>query len=198
MSKHKKIKLRKGGRPRKAGPREPNGRLSRKVSHAHARDLANAKDAQSVVVMARMRIHGLSEADASRNEAGRPNAGTLHGVMCLRGEITRDQWDAAEWYIGKRVAWLRAIEAAEQHTGTTGGGEVDEGRYADWCAKARETWAIVQSCIQQAMVDQRAPLAAALDVILNRETHVPELVGDLRLALNAIHRRFLQAAQKAA
>ena len=135
----------------------------------------------------------------SRNEAGRPNAGTLHGIMCLRGEITRDQWDAAEWYIGKRVAWLRAIEASEHQTGgASTGAALDEDRHADWCLKARQSWVSVQACIQQAMVDQRAPLAAALDVILNREKYVAELVGDLRLGLNAIHRRFLQSAPKAA
>jgi hypothetical protein len=145
-----------------------------------------------------MRHTGLPEEVVSMNEAGRPNAGTLHGIMCLRGEITRDQWDAAEWYIGKRTAWLRAIEASERQTGSAIAGEFDEEEYATWCAKARETWAAIQACIQLSMAEQRAPLAAALDVLLLREHYVIDLVGDLRLVLNAIHRRFLQAARKAA
>jgi hypothetical protein len=172
--------------------------LSRKRIDVREREEMTTKEAQSVVIAARVRHTGLSEAAASLNEAGRPNAGTLHGIMCLRGEITRDQWDAAEWYIGKRTAWLRAIEASEQRTGSTTGGDVDEDRYAEWCAKARETWAAVQACIQQSMAEQRAPLAAALDVLLLRQQYVIDLVGDLRLVLNALHRWFLRAAAKAA
>jgi len=178
--------------------RERNGRSSRRKVHVQQREAMSAKEAQSVAVEARMRIFGLSEEQASRNVAGRPNAGTLHGRMCLAGEISRAQWDAAEWWIGKRTAWLRAIETPEQRTGETGGGTLDEGRHAEWCAKARSTWTAVLDCVQQASTETRSPLASALDVILWRGEHLPHLVGDLRIALNAIHRRFLSGGREAA
>lgn len=180
------------------GAREPNGRLSRKHVHVQEREEMTAKEAQSVVVQARMRLFGLSEEAAARNVAGRPNAGTLHGIMCLRGDISRAQWDAAEWWIGKRAAYLRSIQARDQRTGGDPSGSFDEQAHEQWCAAIASTWDAALDCIQQASTEARSPLAAALDVFLFRDEYVAHMVGDLRLALNAIHRRFLSAERKAA
>jgi len=178
------------------GIREPNGRLSRRIVHINARDAMTAKEAQSVVVAARMRHFGLSEDAAALNVAGRPNAGSLHGRMALAGDkaggITREQWDAAEWWIGKRAAWLRAIESPNQETGRTeGGGQFDPDRHAEFCRMAIASWHAVCDCIQTASTETRSPLASALDVFLVRGHHLNHMVGDLRIALNAVHRRFL-------
>lgn len=171
--------------------REPNGRASRRIADVASRELRNAKDAMSVAVAARIRHTGLSEEAVSINAAGRPNAGTVHGVMALRGELTREQWEAAEWYIGKRTAWLRSIQAATVPVGEVPPGPRDEAAYAAWCRSIAETWAAVQDCLRDCAVEARSPVQAALDVILLRDQHMPHMVGDLRLALNAIHRRFL-------
>ena len=183
----------KKGQKRMQGHREPNGRLSRRRVHVREREEMTQREAQSVAIAARMRHTGLPEEVVSLNHAGRPNAGTVHGIMCLRGDISRAQWDAAEWWIGKRIAVLRAIEPPAQRTGEAGGGTFDEDRYAEWCRSARETWAAVLDCIQEASTETRSPLMAALDVILWRGEYAGHLVGDLRIALNAIHRRFLSA-----
>lgn len=179
--------------------REPNGRISRRRVHVKEREAMTQREAQSVAIEARMRHTGLTEAVVSLNHAGRPNAGTIHGIMCLRGDLSREQWDAAEWYIGKRQAWLRAIASPGQAVGAlSGGGEFDEARHADWCAHARATWESVMACIQQASTEHRSPIAAALDVFLVRDHHVEHMVGDLRVGLNAIHRRFLAGQRRAA
>lgn len=180
------------------GKREPNGRLSRRVVHVREREDMTTREAQSVVIAARMRHTGLSEEAVSINHAGRPNAGTVHGIMYLRGELSRLQFEAAEWYIGKRAAWLRAVDAPGQHTGPSSRGEFDPDRHAEFCAQAIKAWQTVLDCIQDASTETRAPLASALDVILVRQQHMDHMVGDLRIALNAIHRRFLQGLRKAA
>lgn len=188
---------RKARRKMLAGHREPNGRLSRRVVYAREREDMNERDAQSVVIAARMRHTGLPEAAVSLNHAGRPNAGTVHGIMCLRGDLTREQFDAAEWFIGKRAAYLRAIESPNQETGRTeGGGEFDPDRHAEFCRMARESWSAVCDCIQTASTENRAPLMSALDVFLVRGHHLQHMVGDLRIALNAVHRRFLAGQRR--
>ena len=184
-------------RKRKAKPmqtatrREPNGRLSRRAADVRDRDYRNAQEAMSVAVAARARHTGLPEDVVSRNVAGQPNAGTVHGVMTLRHEMTREQWEAAEWYIGTRSAWLRSIQARDTSPGQYPSGEPDEAAYARWCRSIAETWDAVQDCLRDCAVEARSPVQAALDVMLLRNQHMPHMVGDLRLALNAIHRRFL-------
>lgn len=183
---------------RKPGHREPNGRLSRRIVHLQAREEMTQREAQSVAIAARMRHTGLPEEVVSLNVAGRPNAGSVHGVMCLRGEISREQWDAAEWWIGKRAAWLRAIDAPHWDIGTPPAGDSDPDRHAQFCKHAIEQWAAITDCIQTASTDTRSPLAAALDVFLVRGHHLNHMAGDLRLALNAISRRFLAQQRRAA
>jgi len=179
-------------------PREPNGRLSRRRVHIMDRQEMTQREAQSVAIEARMRHTGLPEAVVSLNHAGRPNAGTVHGIMCLRGDLSREQWDAAEWYIGKRAAWLRAIEAPNQETGAVSGGEFDPDRHAEFCRIAMASWAAICDAVQHASAEARSPLASALDLFLVRQHHIEHMAGDLRLVLNAIHRRFLASRRKAA
>lgn len=176
--------------------REPNGRLSRRAADVRDRDHRNAQEAMSVAVAARVRHTGLSEAVVSRNVAGQPNAGTVHGVMALRHELTREQWEAAEWYLGKRMAWLRSI-GADAPVGEVPDGQRDEDDYAKWCRTTAETWDAIQDCLRDCAVEARSPVQAALDVILLRNQHMDHMTGDLRLALNALRRRFL-APRKAA
>lgn len=173
------------------GAREPNGRLSRRAADVRDRDYRNAQEAMAVAIDARVRHTGLAPSLATRNEAGSPNAGSVHGVMCLRGDLSREQWDAAEWYIGTRAAWLRSIQARDASAGQFPAGEPNEGAYERWCRSIAATWETVQDCLRDCAVEARSPVQAALDVMLLRNHHVAHMVGDLRLALNAIHRRFL-------
>lgn len=102
---------RRGGRPRKAGKREPNGRHSRRISFRQADDEMTEKEAKSVVLEARARQLGLPSDKLDVSDPGEPNAGTPHGLLFLAELIDRDQWAAASWFIGLHQAYLRAIDA---------------------------------------------------------------------------------------
>lgn len=187
-------------RKRRKGIREPNGRLSRRKVHVQEREEMTEAEAKSVVLAARRR-HGAKEEYLDLNDAGRPNWGTVHGRMYLEDPdtFTRDHWQAAEWYIGKRIAWLRSIKApcdeVPPHFAT---GQTDEDAYADWCKATGEMWSEIMDCLQEASTMNRSPVIAAFDVILIRSQYVEHMVGDLRVGLNAIHRRFLAGRRKAA
>lgn len=147
---------------------------------------------RETAVQARMRIWGLSEEDASRSEVGHPNAGTLHGVMFFRGELTLPQWQAAEWYVGKRNAYLRAISAPRQATGNThAGGILDEDEYAKWCNDARRTWKDIMRVLDDEARFARFKHATSLERFLADCVYTRSMVGDLRMALNLIGRVFL-------
>jgi len=159
-----------------------------------------AAEAKSVVIEARVR-HGIPRELADLADAGRPNAGTIQGRMRLAGMagdreqgINADQYAAAEWYIGRHMAYLRAISAPgrpHEPTDGTGQGGVT-------LAEANEEWRKVLRVLQAVSTEQRAPVIAAMDTILVRQAFVHTMVGDLRLGLNAIHRTFLAGQRKAA
>ena len=178
---------------RKTGHREPSGRLSRRIQHVKARTDMTEAEAKSVGIAARIR-HGIPAHLADLSDAGRPNVGTLHGKMHLMGELDRDQWQAAEWYRGARQRWLRAIQAPERVI------EASEGAGGDGVSfrEAKEAWDEIVDCLLEASTQTRAPVIAAFDVLLVREQMVDHMVGDLRVGLNAIHRRFLAGKRMAA
>lgn len=188
------------GRKRQTGKREPNGRLSRAKACVVERVEMTEAEAKSVVLAARRRHVPLPAEYLDLSDGGRPNAGTPHGILRLQGALTAEQWAAAEWWIGTRLRYLRAIQAPNQ-VGETATGEWsgDEAAYAESCRAARETWGAIRDVLQDASTAARSPILAAFDVILLREQwHLDHLVGDLRLGLNAIHREFLGGRRKAA
>lgn len=79
---------RKGGRPRKAGPRYANG--NRKESFVKEE---TEKEARSVVIDARQRIFGMTEDQAKSDLAG-----TLLGRLYMAKHITKQQFEAGERY----------------------------------------------------------------------------------------------------
>ena len=187
----------KGGRPRKAGvPREPNGRISRRAADVREMDEMTAAEAKVVMIEARRRHTGLPDCYLDLHDAGRPNAGTLHGIMHLRGEIDRDQWRAAEWYLGRRSDYLRAISAPEREVYVdVPPGTGDPDKHATWATRVRERWTEVIGCIADASIRHRQPLAAALDLILVRQQYLDHMIRPLRIALDALDERFLRAAR---
>lgn len=199
--------MKKRGRNKMLGshPREPNGRLSRRVIHVAERTEMTEREARSVMVAARMKMTGLPEDWVAKGGAGRPDAGTVHGILRLQKMLddktphglSAHQWDAAEWFIAARRNYLKAILA---RTGQGGEGPShgmpDSDSYIDWCERATSTWQRVLSVIGEESVRSRTPIMSALDVMLLRQQHLDHLVGDLRIGLNAIHREFL-AGRKA-
>lgn len=162
----------------------------------------SAEEAKSVVIEARVR-HGIPREYADLADAGRPNAGTIHGRMRLAGiqgdreqGINADQFAAAEWYIGRHMAYLRLIGApGRPHEPMEGSGMAGQGvTIPDAIAE----WNKVLRVLQDISTEQRAPVIAAMDTILIRQAFVHTMVGDLRLGLNAIHRAFLAGQRRAA
>lgn len=164
-----------------------------------------AKEAMATALDARQRHTGLPRDLVELNEAGKPNAGNVHGMMRLRGiqaeraraplqpgMLSADQWQAAEWYLGKRIAYLRAIDAPGQAVDAPATiAEHDPERQAEWCRKMIAEWASIVACLQEASTLHRSPIVAAFDQMLVRNVYLEHLDGGLRIGLNALHREFL-------
>lgn len=170
---------------RRAGPgREPNGRLSRRLSALAARRAESEAEITAVALSARMRHTGLPAA-----LAGAADAGTVHGRLRLCGEITADQFRAAEFFLGVRLAYQRALQVPDRpRQPSEGRGLGDDAEFAK-AAIAR--YDAVMACLRDAGAAQRSPVVAAFDILLFRQQELPHLYGDLRLGLNALHRAFL-------
>lgn len=183
-----RTKARKGGRPRINGAkREPSGRIAKGSSGESAMDTA---------VKARMRLFGITYVEASSQEGG-----TTVGRMYLAKEITIDQYRAAERYVEVKNAFQRAIGAVPDAGRPPPPPEFERGvgDFESFCARARESYGAMQEQLRTLMAETRSPAAvSALDVFITKDAHVPHLVGDLRLALNALHRHFTQARRRAA
>jgi len=174
------------------GPRrEPNGRLSRRIEDKAARDEMTEMEAKVVMLEARGRKYNLPPDKLDVVDAGKPNVGTVHGLLCLQGLINRDQFDAAEWFIGKRNAWARAMEAPGEPIASKEAGRFDEEAHQRFCQKAREQWREIVAVIQDASTQSRSPVMAALDHLLVRQIDLGHLHGDLRIGLNALRKAFL-------
>lgn len=188
----RKAKLRRAVRKRMAGLREPNGRLSRRKAEVERRTAETEREAMATAVEARMRVFGISEADARRQEGG-----TVIGRMYQAGKLTIDQMRAAERYGEVRNAYHRAI-GAPSDTGKQEGG-AGGSDYAAFCAGARRDWSAMMAALQAICQELRSPAPlSALDQFVVKDMHVSHMVGDLRVALNGLHRHFAMGRKVAA
>lgn len=169
--------------------RTPSGRASR----------AGAVPANMEAILLRMKMFGLSEQDARDQKAG-----TFIGRMNLMDKkalISNAQYDAAVEFLEVYDKYKRAIGApdATKQSGGVGGGESNED-YARWCqnAKAKYDAAIEAVRTEQGIIENRgANLYAALDYLVCRDEQHWHMVGDVRLALNALAHHFgLQSRSK--
>lgn len=171
------------GRPRKIGvKRTASGRASR----------AGALPANMEAILLRMKMFGLSEADARDQKAG-----TFIGRLNLTDKkslISNSQYDAAVAFLEVYDKYKRAIGApdASKQSGGFGGGESSED-HARWCqaAKAKYDAAIDAVRTEQGLHENRGSnLYAALDYLVCRDEQHWHMVGDCRLALNALAHHF--------
>jgi hypothetical protein len=178
---------------RKRGPREPNGKPSRKKADVSARKQESEMDVLSEPLEARARIYGLEKAVFGERRVGEPNANTHHGLLYFQRFIDRAQWNAAGWYLERRDARLRAVCAPGNAILREGPSHdmTDSESYERWVAEITELWSEIIDCLQQCSIVHRSPIISAFDVILDRSKIVPHMMGDLRYGLNAIDRRFI-------
>lgn len=206
-----------GQTKKRRGKREANGRLSRKPSEVAARS-NDAHDTQeretmSVALEARQRIHitdewmraFIGDKRMPRESLARDQkAGTAIGRYCLQGQITQTQYDAAIMFQESGVRYRRAIDAPP------GPGAVDlnrthgiavttenPGQLRKW--RQQHEAALRAIGEKQREVGMRGNLLGALDTILNRDVMLEHLLGDMRLALNALAKHYrLEGARAAA
>ena len=183
-----RTKARKGGRPRKTNvDRDPCGRIAKGSNDPSAMDTA---------VKARMRLFGITYEEGKSQEGG-----TVIGRMLIAKEITVDQYRAAERYAEAKNAFQRAIGAVPDAGRPPPPPMFETGAsdFESFCKRARESYASMQEAMRNVMIEHRSPNAvSALDVFITKDVHVPHLVGDLRIALNALHRHFTQERRRAA
>lgn len=174
-------------RPRKSGvKRTKSGRISR---------AKGAYNEHAEAIALRQRMFGLSEQDARDQKAA-----TYVGRLCLAGNknttdgITQAQYEAALEYLRAYEAFQRAVKSPDGlRTGSGGGDQPESEGYAEWCRKAIAKFEAVKAAImaEQCLHENRgANMFAAVDYLLVRDQEFPHMIGDLRLALNAIGHHF--------
>lgn len=113
---------RKGGRPRKAGPREASGRPKRMSAKVREEDV------RALAVEARCRLMGWPATPSNLNEARRPIYGTTEGRLYMADAISAREYEAIRTYATLRRDYRRLISLPPETaqgmdlTGTRGGG----------------------------------------------------------------------------
>lgn len=188
----------KRGPKKRHGKREPNGRLSRTVTARADAMNQEQRDTMSVAIEARQRVWGLSR-DASRDQM----AGSAIGRYCLAEKIKLEQYDAAMAYLAEREEYHRYIvpprpPGAVDPNATHGRALTEENE-----ARVRHvmaSWATTNAAIRDAQLAIRndGNLRGAIDAVLIRDVQLDHLLGDIRIALNALARRYGLVARMAA
>lgn len=174
----------KRGRKKQAGiPRTKSGQKSRAFE---------VFDAHIEPIQTRMRLFGLTEGDARDQKAS-----TYLGRLYLTGELGKrpgsDQaWEAAQELLRMRDAYKRALKAPDALKNSTGaGGDIIETEaYAHWCQGAIERYEnVIKAVTAENSLHQHrgSNLHAALDIIVFRDRQMAHMIGDVRIALNAVH-----------
>ncbi|MFC3706056.1 hypothetical protein ACFOOL_14985 [Devosia honganensis] len=151
-------------------------------------------------ILLRMKMFGLSEKDARDQKAA-----TFIGRLNLTDKkalISNAQYDAAVEFLAVYDKYKRAISAPDgtKQSGGAGGG-VETEDYARWCKRAIEAYmgpnrdgqggVMGAIAAEQGLHRNRgANLYAALDYIVCRDEQHWHMVGDVRLALNALAHHF--------
>jgi len=181
------------GPKRKPGKRDASGRLSRSHDETIARHAAvhdqQERETLEVGLSARVRVWGI-DPKMSRSQM----AGSVVGRLCLTGELSREQYDAAQSWLSDLRNWRQCIAAprigAVDLNAIRGGGTEIESEvwYRRCCERMKEARAAIQQA--QNALQLRANLWAPLDLMVGEDRSVLHLVGDLRLALNALSHHY--------
>lgn len=181
---------------RKHGKREPNGQLSRKPADRKVRDQAQVAaaewDTMGTALLARWRVHKVEPANLKDQMAG-----SAVGRYCLQGHITRPQYAAAIDYLEEREHYLRCISVATARQPGAVDLNATRGQSVGQENVARtQTIVAARNASEKAIRDaqyevgNRGNLFGAIEAVLIRDVMLDHLLGDLRIALNALVRRY--------
>lgn len=184
----------KRGPKKRDGNREANGRLSRKPADLMQRVNGKLDAAEREVlrpgVEARMRLHNLAP-EVSRDQ----KAGSFAGRLCMGGEMTPRQYEAALIYLEDQRNNMIAIRAPRDPSGVdlnrVQGDDVGA-ENVEFYRRATTRWREAQKAVQERQNELRGggALIAALDTCLVRDVEAHHMVGWLREALNALARHY--------
>ena len=174
-----------------------------------ARDIAKVGvdewEAMNTALMARWRVHKVPM-DKLRDQM----AGSYIGRLCLSGELTQQQYDAAQAYLSDRRDYHMAIDAPKQM------GAVDlnavhgrnhhenikrsEQAIVRFLGEKRDGSGGATGAIRgaQTILGNRGNLYAAVDLCVAKDIDLHHMVGDVRLALNALVRHYGLGNRRAA
>lgn len=174
------------GRKRKLDvQRTPSGRRSEALS-------AQREHIEPIAV--RSRMFKLSEEEA-RDQKAATVVGRLHLLWRRSGDraggLTERQYDAAVEYKSQADAYRRALSAPDslRNASRTGTGTRTDEEHAKWCRAVIAKFEASQRAVadeQRLMVNRGANLFAALDYTVLRDQQFNHLLGDARVALNAL------------
>ena len=177
---------RRGGRPRNINaPRERSGKIDRTWAATQTE-----RAAMETALAARQRVFGLTERQARDARAGTVIGRTMRPPRSAPEHITPEQGDMATFYARVVHAYQCAIEAKphaepppEQPTGAS---------HEDFCDHAIARFNEVLDVLRDLNVARNSPNAlSALDIFVIKDKFEISLVGDLRCALNELHRHFV-------
>ena len=196
---------RRGPRKKHEGiERTASGRVSRsKATQAQAREreLANASvdewEAMETALKARWRVHNVPLAQVRDQMAG-----SYIGRLCLAGDLTQIQYDAAQSYLGDRLAYHMAIDAPKQMPavdlnavhGRNHAENVERSK------RAIDRYKGLEAAIRDAqqVLGNQGNLWAAIDLCVVKEIELHHMLGDTRLVLNALARHYGLDSRRAA
>ncbi|MDD9329130.1 MAG: hypothetical protein PV353_01640 [Bartonella sp.] len=176
--------MRQRGRPKILGKlREPNGRISRAKKPFVAAD--------QLAIEMRAKHFGLT-----KQEAKNPLSSTYIGRLCLNGELTQEQYDAAQKYLQIKNNYLCAKGLPNAVYDEMPSSSDDKAR-DQWVQLVTEQFSNVQEVIRETQGFYRQHnLYAALQYLVVEDQTLPYLVSSLRIILNALQKYFTQKHKK--
>jgi hypothetical protein len=196
-----------------------NGRLSRAQSElanrAYSQYDKEEREMLETGLAARERIYGLPR--ATKGDKGQPvalsrdqRAGSFVGRLCINGELTITQHDAAERWLEQSVANARAKclprpPGAVRISDTPGGGVSGEYENIERTLSDIAEFKAAHDAVQAAQYEpsnmgggSRFTLLSALWHLVEQDIARHDMVADLRIALNVLARHYKIEARKAA
>ena len=192
---------RRGPKRHPTAKRERNGRIDRHgAAERHMEGLdRDERETLAVALDARTRLHGI-EPRHSRDQ----KAGSAIGRFCLKGQITQAQYDAAMLFLEGYNRHLRAVDAPQPQPGAVNLNAVhgrpvaveDEAQLAKWQKEHKN--ALDAIFAKQYEIGLSGNLYGSLYAVLVRDVELDMLLGDVRLATNALAKHYKLAERMAA
>lgn len=188
--------VRRGPKP-KSGKRERNGQLSRRDEDVAARALEAVRDldreqreALSTNVAARFRRFGVPMEDALDQRAG-----SFVGRLRMTREISAAQYHAAEMFAVEQANYRTAMASPREPVAIDLNATHGSSLYAEDEGRSRRHFHRYESSLKAVTAKQNelrgtANLYAALNLCVVQDISLPHMIGDLRLALNALVKHY--------